>query len=63
MMSSGATMDLPVIGSIVVVFLRDPWRLSLSIVALVMKFIAAPKSMRVLGTIIFLIFTSTLGLP
>ena len=49
-MPSGATVDLSTSYSSMVVFLNDSWRLSLSIVSLVITFIAAPKSLRVLET-------------
>jgi len=58
----GATVDLSVSYNAMVVLLKAPQRLSLSIVPLVMKLITTPKSVRVLVTTILLIYTSTIRL-
>lgn len=54
----GVVVDLSTSCSIVLVFLRVPWRLSLNMVSLFMALIVAPNSMRVIGTIISLTCTS-----
>lgn len=59
MMSLGDIVDLSSSCSTLVVFVRDYLRLSLSIVSLFMTFIATTKSMKFLGTIISLMWTST----
>jgi len=47
----------------VVVFLREPWRLTLSIVSLIITLMVAPRSIRVWGIMVPLMWTSTIGLP
>lgn len=47
----------------VVVFLNEPWRLSLSMVSLVITLMAAQISIKVCGTMVPLMCTSNIGLP
>lgn len=56
---SGATVDLSTICKTVAVFLNDPWRFSLSIVSLFVTLMAAPRSIKVWGTMMPLMCTST----
>jgi len=60
---SGITVERSASYNTVVVFLKEPWRLSLSIVSFVITLMAAPRSIKVCGTIVPLMWTSTTGLP
>jgi hypothetical protein len=56
-------VDLSTSWSIVGVCLNNPWRFNLSIVYLVMTFMAAPKSMKVFWIRLWMICTFITGLP
>lgn len=56
-------MDLSVSYNIIVVFLKNPYWFSFSMVSLVIKFMAAPISIRVWGNMMPSMCTTTTGLP
>jgi len=60
---SGAALDLFASYNIVVVFINDHWGFNLSMVSIVITLMAAPRSIKVWGTMIPSMCTSTIGLP
>jgi len=58
-----ASLGLNTSYNTIMVFLKEPWRLSLSIVSLVITLMVAPRSIKICGTIVPLMWTSTIGLP
>ena len=59
---SGVMVEQSANYSTVVVFLKEPWRLSLSIVSFVITLMVAPRSIKVCGIMVPLMWTSTIGL-
>ena len=59
---SGVTVEQSASYITVVVFLNEPWRLSLSMVSLIITLMEALRSIIVFGTMVPLMCTSTIGL-